>query len=69
MSINQIGGLIEIAKAGAKATKRKAKKKKAPVKFKSRDFRGVDGQVDDADTSGPSISDHAVGTLQERDMN
>ena len=69
MSASQIAGLIEIAKEGVKRTKARAKKKKAKVKYNTRDYRGVDGQVDDADSSGPSIADHANGTLQERDMN
>jgi len=64
---NQINSLVEMTKAAVK--RGKARKKSAPksAAYKSRDYRGVDGQVDDADSSGPGITDHANRTLQERD--
>lgn len=60
MSINHLDMLVRgTVKAVKKATKPKAKKKK-PEGSSTRDYRGVDGVLDDA-------AGNANRTLQERD--
>jgi len=66
---NQINSLVEMAKAAVKRSNAREKKKpkKKPSGSATRDFRGVDGIVDDSDSSGPGITDYANRSLQERD--